>query len=411
MTTTAFASNDEYVAALSASGLLASEALETVEDFVREHPRRSARDLADYLVHNGIMTRFQTNYLLEGRLADLTIASYTLVDLIGTGAMGTVYKAYSEKEGHCFVRLVPRRNVSSLQAISEKVQALKQVRHPRVSALVNIGVAGEHIFLVWPFLEGGQKLSEVLEERELLSPKQAAQVALQVASGMQPYHEHELFHGLLTTSDILIGTDRRVRVLDFGVGFLLTNERGKAILDTMTNGKTLAVGLDTASPEAILDSLARSPWGDQYSLGCILYRMLTGQFPFPYENPVQKMVAHQSEEPTPVRELCPETPPQLAEVVERLMAKDPEQRYDSIGEVVRELQAILANPRLFDTVAPVPARRAKPKKQADEEEPEAHEEESTPEPATSMTIPGYAVVAGSLAVGIVVSLLMWWRFR
>src|SRR5207244_3413249 len=90
-----------------------------------------------------------------------------------------------------------------------------------------------------------------------LSPRQAVQVAVQVASGLQPYHEHGLFHGLLKPTDVLIGTDRRVRVLDFGVGFLLANERGKSLLDTMTNTKALARGLECASPESILDPLDR----------------------------------------------------------------------------------------------------------------------------------------------------------
>ena len=177
-----------------------------------------------------------------------------------------------------------------------------------------------------------------------------------MASGLQPYHEHGLFHGLLKPSDVLIGADRRVRVLDFGVGFLLTSERGKAILDTMTNGKTLAKGLDCASPEAIMDSLARTPAGDQYSLGCILYRCLTGAYPFPYDNPVKKMLAHQNEYPTPVQEFSPETPAALAEVVERLMQKAPEDRYENIGEAVKELQALTSSSRAFAARRPRASR-------------------------------------------------------
>ena len=306
MSTTAFATCGEYVAALSTSGLVGPGQLERAEEFVRTTPKASARDLADFLVNQGTLTRFQTNYLIEGRIADLTLANYTLVDVLGTGAMGTAYRARSAKDdGWYVIKIVPRRNVTNLKSIAEKVQALKQVRHPRVSALVNLGASGERVYLVWPYVEGGQTLEHLLRRHGKTPPRQAAQIALQIASGLQPYHEKGLFHGLLKPTDVLIGADRRVRVLDFGVGFLLTSERGKAILDTMTNGKTLAKGLDTASPEAILDSLARSPAGDQYSLGCILYRCLTGNYPFPYENPVKKMLAHQSEIPTPVGDLAP----------------------------------------------------------------------------------------------------------
>jgi serine/threonine protein kinase len=412
--TTAFATTGEYLATLSASGLVRVEDLESSETFVQESPRWSPRELADFLVTEGLLTRFQANYLLEGRLADLTLASYTLTDILGTGAMGTAYKANSARDqGVYVVKIVPRRNVVGLRSIEDKVQALKQIRHPRVSALVNVGASGDRVYLVWPYLEGGQKLTGVLGASGRLHPRQAAQIALQVASGLQPYHDKGLFHGLLKTSDVLIGTDRRVRLLDFGVGFLLTSERGKAVLDTMTNGKTLAQGLDTASPEAILDSLARSPAGDQYSLGCILYRCLTGQYPFPYSNPVQKMVAHQEEAPTPVRELCPQTPPALAAVVERLMEKAPENRYESIGEAVKELQAISSNPRLFVTVTPK-SDRSKPvaAKPAPAPEPqEAGEKPSEPKRAFSRNLTVVGLTLAGLALGAVLGLLVWWKMH
>jgi serine/threonine-protein kinase len=401
----AFATTDEYVAALSASGLVSGEDLAQVEDFVRG-ANRHPRELAAYLVQEDLLTQFQTSYLIEGRLADLTLAGHTLIDILGTGAMGTAYLARQVRDGGLYVvKIVPRRNVASLKVIGEKVQALKQVRHPRVSALVSLGVSGDRVYLAWPYLEGGQKLADLLAERGPLPPRQAAQIGLQIASGLQPYHERGLFHGLLKTSDILIGADRRVRVLDFGVGFLLTSERGKAILDTMTNGKTLAHGLDTASPEAIQDSLARSPAGDQYSLGCILYRCLTGRYPFPYNNPVQKMVAHQEEVPTPVRELRPETPRALADVVERLMEKAPEDRYPEIGEAVKELQAIASNPRLFPTTPSSGRNRALRPEKAAVEAPAAESQGRARRPAPLW------LALGGLAVGVIGGLLAWWLMR
>ncbi len=380
--TTAFATCSEYAAAVSECGLVGPDDCQRLAEFVRKSPNAGPKELGAFLVGQGMLTRFQADYVIEGRTAELTLASYQLIDVIGTGSMGAVYKAKSAKDGGWYaIKIVPRRNVMNLTSVAEKVKALKQVRHPRVSALVNIGAAGDKIYLVWPYLEGGQRLDNLLKKHGKIPPRQAAQIALQVASGLQPYHEHGLFHGLLKPSDVLIGADRRVRVLDFGVGFLLTSDRGKAILDTMTNGKTLAKGLDCASPEAILDSLARTPAGDQYSLGCILYRCLTGTYPFPYDNPVKKMLAHQSEYPTPIQEFSPETPAPLADVVDRLMQKAPEDRYEGIGEAVKELQAITSNARAFTAAPKSKPVVALPKAAAvnrTEERPE--EQEETPAP-------------------------------
>ena len=409
MGATAFANSGEYVAALSASGLAGPAELGRAEEYVRKSPQATPRDLAGFLADEGILTAFQARYLIEGRLPDLTLGHYTLVDLLGTGAMGAVYKARSAKDGGWYaVKIVPRRSVMNLKTIADKVSALKQVRHPRVSALVNIGASGERVYLVWPYVEGGQRLEDLLQKHGKMPPRQAAQIALQIASGLQPYHEQGLFHGLLKPSDVLIGSDRRVRVMDFGVGFLLTSERGKAILDTMTNGKTLAKGLDTASPEAILDSLARSPAGDQYSLGCVLYRCLTGTYPFPYDNPVKKMLAHQSEIPTPVRDLAPDTPPALAAVVERLTSKAPEERYGQTADLVKDLQAVASNPRAFAATAVAPVRGKDAAQWREEREApvagEAPGEEARPVQRSLTTL--WMLLAG-LAAGGVIGLLTW----
>jgi serine/threonine protein kinase len=227
---------------------------------------------------------------------------------------------------------------------------------------------GERVYLAWPFLEGGEKLDDMVRRQGKLTPRQTIQIGLQVASGLAPYHEYGLFHGLLKPSDILIGADHRVRLLDFGVGFLLTSERGKSLLDTMTNTRALARGLDCSSPESIMNPLDRTPAGDQYSLGCVLYFCLTGQFPFPHKNPVKKMLGHQCEDPVPLRDLNPQASQRLAAIVQRLMAKLPEERYESIADMVRELQSLTQSGPRRVTAQPTPPS-AETERQ-DEEPPE-----------------------------------------
>jgi serine/threonine protein kinase len=339
--TTTFGSCADFVTQLQESRLVTTEDLPRMAAYVKAFPQRGAADLARFLVEQGVLTRFQANVVLEGKARDLLLSQFTLTDVIGSGSMGTVFKArVSDRDGLYAVKIVPRRNAVGLGSVVEKVKALKEIRHPRVSALVHLGASGERVYLAWPFLEGGEKLDEFVRRQGKLSARQAMQVALQVASGLQAYHAHGLFHGLLKPSDVLIGADKRVRILDFGVGFLLVSERGKSLLDTMTNSKTLARGVDCASPESLLDPLNRTPLGDQYSLGCILYFCLAGRFPFAHENPVKKMLAHQAEEPEDIRELNEEVPPRLAAVLRRMMAKRPEDRFPTTDDVVQSLQSL-----------------------------------------------------------------------
>lgn len=393
----------DLVRALHEHHLLLPGDLARAAALARAH--RRPRDFAAALVAEGLLTAFQADALLRGAAHELRLDRYLLVEEIGTGSMGPVYRAHVRADDSWYaIKTVPRRTVLNLESAAAQVRALEQVRHPRVSALVHIGAEGDRVFLVWPLLEGGQSLEKLIARHGPLAPRQAAQVALQIASGLQAYHAVGLFHGLLKPSDILIGSDRRVRILDFGVGFLLTSERGKALLDTTTNSRALAKGLDCASPESIMDPLDRNPAGDQYSLGCILYYCLSGQFPFPDGNPVKKMVGHQFEQPAPLGELVSGVPPALEEVVGRLMAKAPGDRYPWIDDAVQELQAVAADRRLGQSWQGARARSAHA-----ELRPAPAEEEEQPEPPAPRPAP-WPAIAG-VTIGVLSGLILWLVLR
>jgi len=116
-------------------------------------------------------------------------------------------------------------------------------------------------------------------------------------------------------------------------------------VDTMSTANSVTSGLDCASPESIMDPTNLTPAGDQYSLGCVLYFMLTGQVPFAEGNVAEKMMAHQFKQPTPVMELNPETPAELAAVVEKLMRKAPEDRYGHAAAAAEALKPLASGRR------------------------------------------------------------------
>src|SRR5204863_1530049 len=139
---------------------------------------------------------------------------------------------------------------------------------------------------------------------------------VQVLEGLEICHAQGLFHGLLKPSNLMIGSDARVRILDLGIGCLLAETEGESLVDTMSTANSVASGLDCASPESIMDPTNLTPAGDQYSLGCILYYMLSGSYPFPDGSAAEKMMAHQFKQPVPLSELNPDVPEGLAAVVE-----------------------------------------------------------------------------------------------
>jgi serine/threonine-protein kinase len=331
-----------FVWDLRRSGLIDRGQLDQiVSEFLKRNPRAEAPALAEYLVAQGTLTQFQAERILNGKTQGLVLGPYVLLDAIGQGSMGQVYRASSKNDNALYaVKVLPRRSMWNVRLARRQVRSFGQFTHPAVVPFVDVGTAGGLHYLVWPLAEG-QSLESVVQQNGRLPVSQAALVAVQVAQGLAVAHQNNLFHGLVKPSNILIGSDGQARILDFGIGSLLVENEGESLVDTMSTANTLTSGLDCASPESILEPTNRTPAGDQYSLGCVLYYCLTGRVPFPEGSAVEKMMAHQTKDPTPVKELAAEVPDGLAEVVRRLMAKTPEDRYAGTDEVVEAIEPFL----------------------------------------------------------------------
>lgn len=333
-----------FVWDLRRSGLIDRGPLDqVVGEFLRRNPRAEAPALAEHLVDQGTLTAFQAERILNGKSAGLVLGPYVLLDAIGSGSMGQVYKASSKNDNaHFAVKVLPRRSMWNVRLARRQVRSFAAFSHPAVVPFVDVGTAGGLHYLAWPLVEG-TTLESVIQHHGKLPPNQAALYAIHVAQGLTVAHQNNLFHGLVKPSNIMIGSDNQARILDFGIGCLLVENEGESLVDTMSTANTMTSGLDCAAPESIMDPTNRTPAGDQYSLGCVLYYALTGRVPFPEGSAVEKMMAHQTKEPTPVRELAPHVPAALEAVVKRLMAKTPEGRFSGCDELVEALEPFLGD--------------------------------------------------------------------
>src|SRR5262249_46404928 len=251
-------------------------------------------------------------------------------------------KAQSKNDnGWYAVKVLPRRSMWNVRIARRKVRCFEQCRHPAVVPFVDVGTSGGMHYLAWPYMEG-QTLDKVVQHGGKLSPGLAAQYALQVAEGLDICHQQALFHGLLKPSNIMVNPSQLVHILDFGIGCLLAETEGESLVDTMSTANSVTSGLDCASPESIMDPTNLTPAGDQYSLGCVLYFLLTGEYPFPEGNAAEKMMAHQFQQPKPILELSPDVSPAMIEVVTRLMQKAPDARFGSASEVVDALRPLVS---------------------------------------------------------------------
>jgi serine/threonine-protein kinase len=232
-----------------------------------------------------------------------------------------------------------------------KVRSFEQCKHPAIVPFMDVGTSGGMHYLAWPLVEG-EALDQRVQREGKLPHGTAAHIAWQTADGLKACHEQGLFHGLLKPSNLMVGKDGQIRILDSGIGALLAETDGESLVDTMSTANSVASGLDCASPESIMDPSNLTPLGDQYSLGCVLYFCLTGRYPFPDGTAAEKMVAHQFKQPVSLRELAPEVPEALTAVVERLMQKAPEARYPNTAAVLAALQPFVTVPVVSRAEAP-----------------------------------------------------------
>ncbi|MBI3410397.1 MAG: protein kinase [Planctomycetes bacterium] len=361
MVTTELGACEWFVWDLRRSNLLDRNQLDQlVGEFIQKNPRAEPPALAEYLVAQGILTPFQSERLLQGKTQGFVLGPFTLMEALGAGSMGTVYKAQSKNDSQWYaVKVLPRRSMWNVRIARRKVRSFEQARHPSVVPFVDVGTAGGMHYLAWPYVEG-ELLDKVVTQRGKISPELAAYYAVQIAEGLEVCHQQGLIHGLLKPSNLMVDAEQQVKILDFGIGCLLAETEGESLVDTMSTSNAIASGLDCASPESIMDPTNLTPAGDQYSLGCMLYFMVTGQYPFPEGAVAEKMMAHQFKQPTPIAQLNSSVPADLVAIIERLMQKAPENRYGTFAEVVEALKPLASGPAAGPRLAKPGAILGKP---------------------------------------------------
>jgi serine/threonine protein kinase len=384
-----------FVWDLQRSGLLDRSRLDqVVGDFLAASPGADAHAMAEYLIQSGDLSPFQVETLLSGKAQDLVLNDYVLIEAIGQGSMGTVYKAVNRHTGHEYaLKLLPRRSMWNVRIARRIIRAFEN-EHPSVVAFRDVGTAGASHFLAWDLAQG-EPLDDRVKRLAKLAPGVAARYGLHIAEGLHTLHGQGVVHGLIKPSNVLVTDEHHARILDFGIGALLSEAKEESLVDTMSMSNTVTAGLDCRSPETILEPTLRTPAGDQYSLGCVLYFCLVGRFPFHDMSAVQKMMAHQTQEPPPIRDTAPYVPKALVTIIERLMKKNPEERYSGFDEAAEALRPLAVDAKLARQLTKMPPGSAMPAAVPDEVVDEPYEPEEVPEAEAQATDTAEAYVPGA----------------
>jgi serine/threonine-protein kinase len=299
----------------------------------------SPKALAEALIDRGLLTRWQSEYLLQGKHKGFFLGPYRFLKLLGKGGMGAVYLAEHEMmRRRCAIKVLPAKLIKSGSSVLERfyleAQAVAALDDPNIVRAydVNKEVQGktEIHYLVMEYVEGQDLQMLVKEHGGGLDFVQVAEFARQAASGLAHAHESGLIHRDIKPANLLVDARGTVKILDLGLARFF-DDKLEASLTAAYNESILGTA-DYLSPEQALNSHDVDTRTDIYSLGCTCYFMLTGQPPFPDGSVAQRLMAHQVKAPTSIEKFRPDVPADLVAIIDRMIAKKPEDRYQTAGE-------------------------------------------------------------------------------
>ncbi len=274
----------------------------------------------------------------------MLLGSYVLVERLGAGGMGEVFKARNWKLGKTVaLKLVRAERLTDPDAVrrfQREVRAAAQLNHANVVHAYDCDEAGGKHFLVMEYVEGVD-LARFVKQHGPLTVRDACDYVRQAALGLQHAFERGLVHRDVKPHNLLLSRTSDghalIKVLDMGLARLnQTDEAGEAA-SIMTQEGVVMGTLDYIAPEQARNAHTADTRADLYSLGCTLYYLLAGRVPFPVGSSTEKLLRHQFDQPTPLEQLRPDVPPAVAAIARRLMAKRPEERYQTPAEAAAAL--------------------------------------------------------------------------
>ncbi|MGB9660640.1 MAG: Stk1 family PASTA domain-containing Ser/Thr kinase [Moorellaceae bacterium] len=265
--------------------------------------------------------------ILDGR--------YEIKEALGGGGMALVYRGYDRLLHRSVTIKILREQFASDQdfvaRFQQEARAVARLSHPNVVSIYDVGQEDGLHYLVMEYVEG-RSLKEIIAERAPLPVSEVIEIALQICEALEHAHENGIIHRDIKPHNILITKQGRVKVTDFGIAQAVNES-------TMTYDGTMIGSVHYLAPE----QARGEPTGavaDIYSLGVVLYEMVTGQLPFNGETPLAIALKHLQEEPRPPRDSNPEVPPALERIILRALAKDPARRYPNVGSLRADLRAL-----------------------------------------------------------------------
>ncbi|MDB5343057.1 MAG: Serine/threonine protein kinase [Schlesneria sp.] len=332
---------DQFKEALIASRLFETEQIET---FWRSLPvdrqPHDAEAFAKLLVDNDHLTAFQASELLSNGRTPLVLGDYVLLDRIGAGGMGQVFKAkHQHMDRLVAIKLISEamtKDANAVQRFQRELKAAAKLVHPNIVQAYDASVQRGVWYLVMEYVEG-RDLAEMLATDGPFDSERAVDLVRQASRGLAFAHSKGIVHRDIKPANLLLDQTGTLKIMDMGLARIEDNPA----VDGLTQTGQVMGTVDYMAPEQAIDTRSADARADIYSLGCTLYRLLTDQNMYDGATLVQKLMAHQNS-PTPaLQQLRPDVSTPLAAVFEKMVAKRPQDRLQTMEEVEDALSGLI----------------------------------------------------------------------
>jgi WD40 repeat protein/serine/threonine protein kinase len=289
---------------------------------------QNPKKFADQLVRDGILTYFYAQQFLRGKWRGFTIGKYKLIEQLGAGASSSVFLCeHLYMRRLVAVKVLPiagHNDDSTVARFEREARAAAALDHPNIVHAFDSDREKDLHFLVMEYVDG-VSLQDIVRKHGALPVDRAAHYIRQASFGLQHIYQAGLVHRDIKPANLLLDRRGTIKILDLGLARFCQDDED--LLTHKYNEKSILGTLDFLAPEQAVDSHQVDIRADIYSLGATFYFLLTGRPPFEGKPITAKLWCHQAEEPSPIRDFAPEAPDALADIIAKMMAKDPDQRY------------------------------------------------------------------------------------
>ena len=316
------------------------------------------------------LTPFQQETISAAGVGKLVVGGYILLDQLGEGGMGKVYKArHQDMDRIVALKMLPPGRLASdfdKRRFQQEVKAAARLNHPNIVTAYDADVSSPTPYLVMEYVDGQDLQARVLRDGPL-TVEQAVDYIRQAARGLEHAHRTEIVHRDVKPANLLVDRRGTVRILDLGVAGVrrlsMTNQQTPGDAQVTRSGVMVGT-IDFMAPEQAVNTSYADGRSDIYSLGCSLFFLLTGRTLFRGGTAMEKLLAHREQPPPSLSALRPDAPEALDRIFQAMVAKDPTSRQQTMAHVIEQLSVVAGDeqpavpPDADPASAPDPPRTA-----------------------------------------------------